>query len=232
MLACVCNISVLQSQGPTEASGQRRQLTIYSFSHVPLFFFFLGLLFSFKWPHREVSIPRLPHCLLGIPGCHTTLHPSGLPQTHVGAVGGGSEASVPQTLHKGAELFKQTKEHATQRLGQLLVQGSRAERTMSFCSPCRTSDRAPLGPGLLWGTHTSRGAPTHDFPKHGLQLRAVTTESQSQTPILSVRFPMWAMAAEGSLKTQGQMDDFWVHLKASHVRGAPCRYDPWPAASF
>lgn len=71
VLACVCNIPVLQSQGPTEASGQRRRLTIYSFSHVPLFVFFLGLLFSFKWPHREVSIPHLPHCLLGIPGCHT-----------------------------------------------------------------------------------------------------------------------------------------------------------------
>lgn len=109
-------------------------------------------------------------------------------------------SSVPQTLRKGEELFKQNKERATQRLGQLLAQSSWAERTMSFCSPCRTQT------GHLWvqdcsGVHTSRGAPTHDFPKQGLQLRAVTTESQSQTPILSVRFPVWAMAAEGSLKT-------------------------------
>lgn len=144
---------------------------------------------------QEVSIPHLLHCLLGIPGCRTTLHPSGLPHPQVGIVGGGPEAalssSVPQTLHKGAELFKETKARATQRLGQLLAQGSRAERAVS-CSPRRTSDRASLGPGLLWGTHTPRGAPTHDFPKQGLQLWAVTTESQSQTPVPSVRFPIRA----------------------------------------
>ena len=83
-----CNISILQREGPREALGQVRELTIYSFSHVPLIFLlplFTYLLFklhfSSKWPHREISIPPpfdcSPCCLLGNP--HSCLSHNPLP---------------------------------------------------------------------------------------------------------------------------------------------------------
>lgn len=108
----------------------------------------------------------------------------------------------PKTLNKGAELLKQTKPRAPQKLVQkLLAPSNQAARTMSF-SPGGISERALQCPGLLWGTHMPLGSPTHDSPKQGLQLWVVTAVSQTQIPILKCLLPHLSnWDVEGSLKT-------------------------------
>lgn len=74
-LAYCCNISILQSQGPREALGQRSGGVNNPLS-LPLpfiFLLFLGLLFTFEWPHRGGWHPSLTSLLSLMPSWHSWL---------------------------------------------------------------------------------------------------------------------------------------------------------------
>lgn len=155
--ACVCNVSVLQSQSPRRPWAKA---SVDSLLLLPrsLIFLFPWIALRFPMASPEGSVPHLLPCLPGTRWSHIP-PPLGPAPSQAGTAGGGPDvapsSSVPQTLHKGAELFKETKARATQRLGQRLAPGSRAERAKS-CSPYGTPDRASLGPRLL-GVHTRLG---------------------------------------------------------------------------